>query len=270
MDIKKKFMKTAYTLIFLLLVLTLISSKSNAQSEIYIDIGTPAIDRSGVSATGYTYIIQENPANSSGIITSIEMYAYTDMVDVEIATFYNIEGNIFSTRDTENIGTVVSGSKQTFDDLNLSVQEGDYIGFYTVLGSLEMTHVTGSFIIWMKIGDYIPCNSFMFDNSLQGNILSLYGFGIIPEEEPEPEPEITGFATVDLEKTSNMIFLFILVFCYLGVMALGFAFKNGGFVSFGFFIGIVLGFMFSVFSIFLTLVFLFMNIIIFWTFVKKN
>ena len=74
---------------------------------------------------------------------------------------------------------------------------------------------------------------------------------------------------IDFNSISHVMFLFVLVFTYLGVMMLGFMFKNGGFISFGFFIGIILGFMLSGFHIFLTLLFIFMNISIIWAFIKK-
>lgn len=89
--------------------------------------------------------------------------------------------------------------------------------------------------------------------------------GIEPEE---PEPKL--FSPIDFNNTSNVIFLFVLVFAFLGTMTLGFMFKNFGFVSLGFFIGIVVGFMLSGFHIFLTLCFIFLDISIFINFAKQN
>lgn len=56
---------------------------------ITIDVGSPATVRPSVmpGVLG-TFILTENPANATGIITSIEIYTRDDMYDVKIATFY--------------------------------------------------------------------------------------------------------------------------------------------------------------------------------------
>ena len=96
------------------------------------------------------------------------------------------------------------------------------------------------------VGVYNGYTSFVF--SVSGD--SLFGF--------------------DLKKVSNVILLFVMVLLYLGLMAIGFAFKNFGFAGFGFFVGIVIGFMLSGLSIFLTLLFMLVNVAIFYSFSKKN
>jgi len=68
----------------------------------------------------------------------------------------------------------------------------------------------------------------------------------------------------------NTVFLFVMVFAYLGVNIIGFMFNNFGFASLGFFIGIFIGFMLSSFSIFMTFAFLFLNIAIFYGFSKNK
>ena len=84
------------------------------------------------------------------------------------------------------------------------------------------------------------------------------------------EPEIKGFAVLDFNNTANVLFLFVLIFAYVGINVLGFMFRNFGFVSLGFFIGVVIGFILSSFHIFLTLVFLFLSIVIFAGFSKSR
>ena len=114
-----------------------------------------------------------------------------------------------------------------------------------------------SFIFFADVDgtqDYCYLDDFFFAD------ISLLNNETIVEETP---------FEIDYSNLSNVILLFILLFAYLGVMALGFTFKNGGFVSFGFFIGIVLGFMLSGFNVFLTLVFIFMNIVVIWNFIKR-
>lgn len=96
------------------------------------------------------------------------------------------------------------------------------------------------------VGGYNGHTSFIF--SVAGD--SLFGF--------------------DLKKQSNVVLLFVMVLLYLGLMSLAFTFRNFGFAGFGFFIGIIIGFMLSGLHIFLTLLFMFINVIIFYTFSKKN
>ena len=96
------------------------------------------------------------------------------------------------------------------------------------------------------VGGYNGYTSFIFD--VAGN--GLFGF--------------------NLKNQSNVLLLFVMILLYLGLMVLGFTFRNFGFVGFGFFIGIIIGFMLSGLHIFLTLLFMFINVIIFYSFAKKN
>ena len=147
-----------------------------------IDIGSPAIDRATEWGTNLTLIVRDNPANASGIITSVEIYAYTgyDLTNCEVATFYRPDPdgfpNNFSTRDTEAIGTVTGGSKQTFG-VNLDVQTGDYIGIYYSGGYIEKD-ATGYDGIWNSSGnDYIPCTNQSFGTHVANVTVSLCGTG---------------------------------------------------------------------------------------------
>ncbi|MBA7522469.1 hypothetical protein ES705_14588 [subsurface metagenome] len=138
-----------------------------------IDIGMPAIDR-GSTASTYTWVNMGNPANASGTITSIEMWASSALTNCEVATFFVVSGNNLSTRDTELIGSVTPGSKQTFI-VDLDVQAGDYIGAYYTIGTLERdtSAMPGC---WMKTGDNIPCSNLLFTNRAD-EAISLYGTG---------------------------------------------------------------------------------------------
>jgi len=105
----------------LLIIFTIILILSVNVLAVDIDIGCPAINRTA-SLAGKTMINKGNPANASGIITNVEIYAvsgYT-LTNCEVATFYVVSGNNLTTRDYEYIGDVVGGSKQTFE-VNLDV-----------------------------------------------------------------------------------------------------------------------------------------------------
>ncbi|MBA7591969.1 hypothetical protein ES708_34140 [subsurface metagenome] len=87
---------------------------------------SPAINRAS-SDSGYTNVNIGNPANASGKITSVEIWANTILFDCKVGIFYVVSGNILSTRDWVQIGTVTAGAKKTFE-VDLEVEEGDYIG----------------------------------------------------------------------------------------------------------------------------------------------
>lgn len=161
----KKILLTIFTIILILSVNVL---------AIDIDIGTAAIDRGSALYYSRTFVNQDNPANASGSITSVEIWAYTDITNCEVAIFYVVSGNNLSTRDTEFIGTVTAGSKQTFE-VNLDVEVGDYIGIWVPAGSIEYDN-TGGGGMWRNEEDQIPCTNVTF-TSYADYAISLYGTG---------------------------------------------------------------------------------------------
>jgi hypothetical protein len=142
-----------------------------------IDVGPGAIDR-GSYTTGNTIVEGTNPANDTGSITSVEIWAESALSDCEVAIFYVVSGNNLSTRDTETIGSVTGGSKQTFSGLNMDVQTGDYIGICFSAGNLER-ELSGGTGYWYVAGDYIPCTNQAFTWGVT-RIISLYGTGATP------------------------------------------------------------------------------------------
>ena len=143
---------------------------------IAIDIGEQAINRGSTAATGITWVSQDNPANASGKITSIEIWANSALVNCEVATFFVVSGNNLSTRDTHSIGAVTSGSKQTFSGLDIDVEVGDYIGVYYTAGALERDTSGYPGGLWYRNTDAIPCTNETFTEA-GGDTISLYGTG---------------------------------------------------------------------------------------------
>lgn len=139
-----------------------------------IDIGSAATDRASALAA-YTLVDKNNPANVSGIITSVEIWADTTLTDCEVATFYVVSGNYLSTRDYEYIGSVTAGAKRTFS-INLDVEAGDYIGIYYSGGALYGDNLGDG--RWYSSADRIPCENTLF-SSLVGKAQSLYGTGVL-------------------------------------------------------------------------------------------
>jgi len=142
-----------------------------------IDIGSAAIDRGETLVSGYTLIEKNNPANASGIITSVEIWANATLINCEVATFYVESGNYLSTRDYEYIGSVTSGAKRTFT-VDLDVEAGDYIGLYYSDGSLDGDAFGDG--RWYIAADVIPCDNQVF-SFIAGKTQSLYGTGVAIE-----------------------------------------------------------------------------------------
>lgn len=141
-----------------------------------IDIGAAAIDRGDYSTAFQTMINKENPANDAGTIDTAEVYANTDVSDMEAANFEEVSANTFTSRDSETIGDVSSGSKQTFSGLDMDVASGDYLGEYRGGGRLELD-TSGYAGLWRHGGDNIPCTDLTFDYFDAGDAESLYGTG---------------------------------------------------------------------------------------------
>jgi len=137
-----------------------------------IDIGCEAIDRNTQRNTA-TDINKTNPANDSGIITSVEIFARTAMTNVKVATFYAVDATHFTTRDYEFIGDMSVGYHQF--NVNLNVKAGDYIGIYHS-GYIEVGTSGGDGFWYYDGNDMIPCinQAFSYYPSYQ---ISLYGTG---------------------------------------------------------------------------------------------
>ncbi|MBA7591813.1 hypothetical protein ES708_33980 [subsurface metagenome] len=143
-----------------------------------IDIGSEAIDRASQTTAAYTFIDKNNPANASGIITSIEIWGLeTQLRDLIVGTFYTTNGNTLKCRDSEAIGTIPGQSKQT-KAVTIAVEEGDYIGVYLPHERVERD--TEGFVgIWASkgSGDYTHPGDETDYNFYAGDAFSLYGTG---------------------------------------------------------------------------------------------
>lgn len=141
-----------------------------------IDIGTDAIDRDNSSSLpDRTYVFKDNPANENGTLTSIEVWVDEDLANCIVGTFYITNGNTLKCRDSESIGSVASGSKQTFP-VSIAVKIGDYIGIYATSGSIERDN-TGGEGAWYVNGQYIDPDDETIYTHLNYYIFSLYGTG---------------------------------------------------------------------------------------------
>ena len=143
-----------------------------------IDIGPGATDEAVALVGGYTYIEITNPANATGILTSIEIWANIDLTGCKVGTFSGT-GTSYTPRDVVTIGNVTSGSKQTFTEdsesapIAIDVETGDFIGIYWATGG----KVDGKAGVnhYYKSGDQFAAGEQTY--TAENYILSIYGTG---------------------------------------------------------------------------------------------
>ncbi len=142
------------------------------ETGIDIDVGSAAIARDGPASALFTLIDLANPANASGVITSVEVWAVTNITGLRVGSFYLVSGTTYKCRDSVTIGAVTAGSKQTFST-RFSIQAGDFIGCYYATGTL---HSGAGGSGWMYVsGEYIDPNDSAIFALQAGQALSLYG-----------------------------------------------------------------------------------------------
>jgi len=145
--------------------------------EADIDVGAIPTDRAASAPSGYTFVDKNNPANVSGTLRSVKVYAGTNITGLRVGTFYTTNGNTLKCRDSELIGDVEAGGERTFNELSITVVEGDYIGCYFTAGTIE-ADTAGFAGAWGIVGEYIDPNDEAEYTFNAGYATSLYGYGI--------------------------------------------------------------------------------------------
>lgn len=141
-----------------------------------IDIGAVAADRStAISAENTTFGL-DNPANAGGTIDTIEVWFAIDATGFRVGTFFLVSGTTYECRDSETIGSVTSGSKQTFTELSIDVLIDDCIGSYWSGGFLEADG-TGYAGRYSVSGEHIDPSDQATYSLYEGDAISLYGEG---------------------------------------------------------------------------------------------
>ncbi len=141
-----------------------------------IDIGPDPIDRMFSSMSGTTYISQDNPANASGILHTIKIWAASALFGLVVGTFYTINADILKCRDSELVPPVAPGSEQTITGLSIAVEEGDYIGCYFTTGGIERD-LFGFVGVWEAGGNHTNPGDEDWYLPYGGAAISLYGIG---------------------------------------------------------------------------------------------
>jgi hypothetical protein len=179
---KGGYMKKVLLIIILILVIFQLAVLATA-----IDVGSEALIGDSYVTQAYTRINLNNPANASGKITSIQIYAVSgyNLVNAEVGIFYAVDATHYTTRDYDDtIGTVTGGGVRTFA-VDLDVEIGDYIGIHWDTGRLAVTSSGGAGGSYAS-GDTIPCTNQAFSQS-GAHLMSLYGTGTSEEEPPAVE-----------------------------------------------------------------------------------
>ena len=139
-----------------------------------IDIGAEATDRATTFIYQRTIIGKDNPANASGTLKTIYIWANTQLSHCVVGTFYTTNGNDLKCRDSEAIGTVTAGSLQTFTGKSITVVTGDYIGMYYTAGRVE-SDASGFAGLWYIYGDYTTPDDETTYTFADGDAISLKG-----------------------------------------------------------------------------------------------
>ena len=159
------------------------SNEASAAVQSPFDVGADAIDRPSTGGAGSTLIALDNPATADGEITTVEIWAASNITGCRVGTFFSVGGSTYQCRDSQSIGNVTAGSKQTFTDLSIAVKPGDLIGMYFSGGRIERS-TSGYGSLWQRAEEYIDPEDSTTYNLLAGNAISLHGTGTTGGETP--------------------------------------------------------------------------------------
>jgi hypothetical protein len=188
-------MKRIELILPILLALTILLISLLPVYATAITMGNAATDRASSSTASYTYLDIANPATGTGTINSIELWASVSLSGTnKVGTFYLTSGTNYKCRDSETLGTITAGSKQTVV-VDLTVVTGDVIGLYWSNGSLERDETGGSSMY--VSGDYADPND-ETTYTAGARILSLYATGTTSAT----TPIVTTQATSDVSYTT--------------------------------------------------------------------
>jgi hypothetical protein len=135
------------------------------------DVGAAVIDRSGTWTGSKTYIYTGATCPSTMTVTSVEIWAETNMTDVKVGSFY-LNGGNYTARNSTTLGTVTAGSKQTFTGLSFAMNTDDVLGIYFTGGALERNDDGGGAYY---VGDGFTGNNYYNSTTAQCSIKFIEG-----------------------------------------------------------------------------------------------
>ena len=98
-----------------------------------IDVGAAAIDRATTTPADNTFIAQENPANETGTLDTVEVYGVSSGT-ITVGTFFG-SGTSWTSRDSATFSISAGFNQET--GLSIDVVEGDLIGFWISGGIID-------------------------------------------------------------------------------------------------------------------------------------
>jgi len=146
-----------------------------------IDVGEGCIDRSATRSPAPTYVAMGNPANATGTIDTVSVWANTNMGGIEYASFVDEGSNVLSTNGDTNGSNLTATAGECTEHTSpghfsaFNINSGEYIGVYWASGALDRG--TGGSGIWWITGDNIPASSVTFAPGVGGEVCSLYATG---------------------------------------------------------------------------------------------
>jgi hypothetical protein len=141
-----------------------------------IDIGSGATDRANGITPNFTVVDFANPVSVAGVLDTFELWFGVTGGGVKVGTFSGSE-TTFTNRDSETIGSVTSGSKQTFTGKTCDAVAGDFIGIYVSSGSID-NDITGGTGIVIHVGDLFGAGEDTGYSELPTYAISAYGTGV--------------------------------------------------------------------------------------------
>jgi len=118
-----------------------------------IDIGGGATDRLySWDHPTYSVVEQDNPANDTGVLDTMEFWFKTSSTGLKCGTFSYVATGKCTYRAHANIGAVTAGSKQTFTGLSVAVTANDLLGYKIADGEMEWG--PSSTVCWALTGDH--------------------------------------------------------------------------------------------------------------------
>jgi len=141
-----------------------------------IDCGSSVVSREGGFSNGYTVIDLANPANATGNLDGVDVWARNNVTSLQVGTFYLVSGVTYKCRASVTLGAVTAGSLQRFTGLTLPVVAGDFIGYYANTGGIEYTGSAGSGVYYY-LGESIDAGDQNDYTAAAGYAISLQGFG---------------------------------------------------------------------------------------------
>lgn len=144
-----------------------------------IDVGSLTMDGDSNTLVNWTFMDLSNPSNYNGKIDTVKIWAKSNLAGCRVGTFYLVSGTTYACRDSVAIGSVTSGSEQTFTGLDISVNAGDYIGIYTSTGQCEANIAGGSGVYYSSGNKCVTGTSAVYsDYSSIATKISLYATGL--------------------------------------------------------------------------------------------